>query len=211
MARIGIFGGTFNPIHVGHLMLAEEARLAAALDEVILIPSGESYFKDPAQIASREDRLEMTRLACAGRYRVSDMETRREGPSYTAVTCAELRAERPEDQLFLILGADSLREIEHWRDPQAIFDAVTLLAFTRGGEEKAALAVQATRLRNIYGARVTIIDAFSLEISSSEIRGWIRGGHAFRHLVTEPVYQYIMAHGLYGARGGQTHEDAHGI
>ena len=111
MARIGIFGGTFNPIHVGHLTLAEEARLSAGLDRILLIPSGESYLKDPRQIAPRQDRLQMARLACAGRYEVSDLEIRREGPSYTAVTCAELRAMYPEDALVLILGADSLMEI----------------------------------------------------------------------------------------------------
>ena len=201
MARIGIFGGTFNPIHVGHLMIAEEARISARLDEVVLIPSGESYFKDPSQIASQRDRLLMTRLAAAGRYAVSNMEIRREGPSYTSVTCAEYRAEHPGDELFLILGADSVMEIETWRDPQAIFDAVKLLAFTRGGEEAGALFEKAGALRKKYGARIEIVDAFSLEISSSELRGWIREGHAFRHLVTEPVYQYIREHGLYGFNG----------
>lgn len=198
MARIGLFGGTFNPIHVGHLTIAEEARLSAGLDRVIFIPSGDSYFKDPRQIASREDRLQMTRLACGDAYEVSDIETRREGPSYTAVTCRAFKEMYPEDALFLILGADSVLEIDRWRDPGAIFDAVTVLAFTRGGEDAAALRAEAERLREKYRARIDIIDVFTLDVSSSDIRRFIAGGHAFRHLVSEPVYRYIKEHGLYG-------------
>ena len=197
MARIGLFGGTFNPIHVAHLTIAEEARLAAGLDRVIFIPSGESYFKNPLEIASREDRLAMTRLACGGIYEVSDIETRREGPSYTAVTCRAFRERYPEDALFLILGADSLLEIERWRDPAVIFRSVAILAFTRGGQDAAAFAAEAARLRQKYGADIRIIDIFSLDVASSDIRRWIAGGHAFRHLVTEGVYQYIHEHMLY--------------
>ena len=197
MARIGLFGGTFNPIHVGHLTIAEESRLAAGLDRVIFIPSGESYFKDPGEIASREDRLQMTRLACGSVYEVSDVETRREGPSYTAETCRVFREMYPEDDLFLILGADSLLEIERWRDPAAIFDVVTVLAFTRGGTDNGAFEAEARRLREKYGARIRIIDVFALNIASSDIRRHIAGGHAFRHLVTGGVRDYICEHGLY--------------
>lgn len=200
MARVGLFGGTFNPIHVGHLTLAEEARLAAGLDRVIFIPSGESYFKDPSAVASREDRLEMTRLACGSLYEVSDIETRREGPSYTAVTCRAFRERYPEDELFLILGADSILEIDRWRSPEAIFDAVTVLAFTRGGADNAAFEAEARRLRQVYGARIRVIDAFALDVSSSDIRRFIAQGHAFRHLVTEDVYRYIREQKLYGLK-----------
>lgn len=198
MARVGLFGGTFNPIHIGHLTIAEEARTAAALDEVTFIPSGESYLKDPLEIAPREDRYAMTKLACAGRFTVSDIETRREGPSYTADTCRELRQARPEDELFLILGADNLMQIERWHAPQAIFDSATLLAFTRGGQDADAFRRQADHLRARYGARIQIIDVFSLDVSSSQIRRWIAQGHAVRYLVTEPVYQYIRERELYG-------------
>ena len=197
MARIGLFGGTFNPIHIAHLTIAEEACLRAGLDRVIFIPSGESYFKDPRQIASREDRLMMTRLACGTVYEVSDMETRREGPSYTAVTCRAFREMYPDDELFLILGADSILEIDRWRDPAAIFEAVSVLAFTRGGQDNAALLAEVGRLRSKYGARIEVIDVFMLDVSSSDIRRFIADGHAFRHLVTEDVYRYIRQRGLY--------------
>ena len=199
MARIGLFGGTFNPIHVGHLTIAAEARRAAGLDRVIFIPSGESYFKDAADVASREDRYTMTRLAVGGLAEVSDTETRREGPSSTAVTCREFRERCPDDELFLILGADSLMEIERWREPEVIFDAVTVLAFTRGGQDTEALRAEAEHLRSAYGARIELIDVFSIELSSSDIRRWIAEGHACRHMVTGPVYDYIVARGLYGA------------
>ena len=197
MARIGLFGGTFNPIHIAHLTIAEEACLRAGLDRVIFIPSGESYFKDPRQIASRVDRLMMTRLACGSVYEVSDMETRREGPSYTAVTCRAFREMYPDDELFLILGADSILEIDRWRDPAAIFEAVSVLAFTRGGQDNAALLAEVERLRIKYGARIEVIDVFMLDVSSSDIRRFIADGHAFRHLVTEDVYRYIRQKGLY--------------
>ena len=197
MARIGLFGGTFNPIHIAHLTIAEEACLRAGLDRVIFIPSGESYFKDPRQIASREDRLMMTRLACGTVYEVSDMETRREGPSYTAVTCRAFREMYPDDELFLILGADSILEIDRWRDPAAIFEAVSVLAFTRGGQDNAALLAEVERLRSKYGACIEVIDVFMLDVSSSDIRRFIADGHAFRHLVTEDVYRYIRQRGLY--------------
>ena len=201
MARIGLFGGTFNPIHVGHLTIAEEARLAAGLDRVIFIPTGESYLKDPAEVASKGDRLEMTRLACGDVYEVSDMETKREGPSYTAVTCREMKKRFPGDELLWILGADSLLDMARWREPETIMEAVTLLAFTRGGADNRAFMVRADQLRREQGAKIEIIETFTLDISSSDIRRFIQEGHAFRHLVTEDVYRYILKKKLYGLEG----------
>lgn len=197
MARVGLFGGTFNPIHVGHLTIAAQARQTAGLDRVIFIPSGESYFKNPADVASREDRLQITRLACGNDFEVSDIESRREGPSYTAVTCRAFREMYPEDELFLIIGADSLLEIDRWRDPAAIFEAVTVLAFTRGGQDTAALHAEADRLREKYGARIEIIGVFSLDIASSDLRRWISEGAVCRYLMTPPVDDYIRQKGLY--------------
>ena len=202
MARIGLFGGTFNPIHVGHLTIAEEARLAGQLDRVIFIPSGDPYMKDPLRLAPRAARLEMVRRAAGvdpDHYAVSDCEVRREGPSYTCETAAAFRAEYPSDERFLILGADSLLEIETWRQPEKIFDAVDVLAFARGGVDGRALRDKAAALRRRYGARIELIETFGLALSASDVRGWIAGGHAFRHLVTEPVYRYILREGLYGA------------
>ena len=202
MAKLGLFGGTFNPIHVGHLMIAEEARLAAGLDRVVFIPSGDSYLKDPSVIASREDRLAMTRLAVADApegFEVSDTETRREGPSYTSETLTAFHDRYPGDALFLILGADSLLELERWRSPETILRLATVLAFTRGGQDEAALRDAAAALERRYGARIRLLSAFSLSVSSSEIRAFAREGHAFWPLVTPRVYRYIQDHGLYVA------------
>ncbi|MGX8705782.1 MAG: nicotinate-nucleotide adenylyltransferase [bacterium] len=197
MARIGLFGGTFNPIHVGHLTIAEEARLAAGLDRVIFIPTGESYLKNSMEVAPKEDRLQMTRLACGDVYEVSDVETRRDGPSYTAVTCRAFRQQFPNDELCWILGADSLLDMARWREPEVIMQTVTLLAFTRGGADNAAFLHRADDLRREQGAKIEIIETFALDIASSDIRRFIREGHAFRHLVTEKVYAYIRERGLY--------------
>ena len=204
MARIGLFGGTFNPIHVGHLTIAEEALLVKRLDKVVFIPSGDPYMKDPKKIAPQADRLEMTRLAVSGastRFAVSDMEIRRDGPSYTSETAAAFRALYPDDELYLILGADSLLEIERWRDPGRIFQNARVLAFARGGVEAAALDGAVQALRDRYGAEIEIISTFALNVSASAIREWLATGHACRYLLTEPVYQYIQDHGLYGAGG----------
>lgn len=197
MARIGLFGGTFNPIHVGHLTIAEEAMRAAGLERVIFIPTGESYLKDPLEVASKWDRLHMTRLACQGIYEVSDLETLREGPSYTAVTCRELKDRYPEDELCWILGADSLLDMDRWREPEAILQLVTLLAFTRGGMDNADFLARVQALRG-RGARIELMDTFTIDLSSTDIRRFVREGHAFRHLVGEGVYGYICQHKLYG-------------
>ncbi|MBR1560762.1 MAG: nicotinate-nucleotide adenylyltransferase [Clostridia bacterium] len=198
MARIGLFGGTFNPIHVGHLTIAEEARLAAGLDRVIFIPTGESYLKDPLEVAPKGDRLEMTRLACGDVYEVSDLEVRRDGPSYTAVTCREFREMYPGDDLYWILGADSLLDMARWRDPEVILDTVTLLAFTRGGMDDSDFLARVEQLRREQNARIEVVDVFQIDVASSDIRHFVREGHAYRHLVTEDVYRYIRKRGLYG-------------
>ena len=198
MARIGLFGGTFNPIHVGHLTIAEEARLAAGLDRVIFIPTGESYLKDPLEVAPKGDRLEMTRLACGDVYEVSDLEVRRDGPSYTAVTCREFREMYPGDDLYWILGADSLLDMARWRDPEVILDTVTLLAFTRGGMDNSDFIERVEQLRREQDARIEVVDVFQIDVASSDIRHFVREGHAYRHLVTEDVYRYIRKRGLYG-------------
>ncbi len=213
MAHIGLFGGSFNPIHVGHLTLAEEARMALHLDSVIFIPSGNPYFKDPASLASQEDRFTMTCLATASRpcFRVSDMEIKTPGPSYTCVTVEAFRRLYPEDFFVLLLGADSLLQIESWKEPARIFDAVEVAVMTRGGYDESLLTAEISRLESRYHARIRLLDSISITLSSSELRSWHREGHGIRHLVTEPVYNYITTHHLYEITKGDLNETIHSL
>ena len=200
--KLGLFGGTFNPIHVGHLMIAEEARLSLGLDRVIFIPTGESYLKDQSVIVSRQDRLEMTRLAvesAGGCFEVSDIEANRPGPSYTCDTLASFRETYPEDTLYLILGADNVPELERWQNAEYILTEAKLVALARGDLDfMERIQEKAAELSERYGADITILSPFSLSVSSTQIRRFVRSGHAFRYLVTDPVYKYICTHGLYG-------------
>ena len=121
--KTGILGGTFDPIHLGHLILAEEAYDAAGLDRVLLVPTGCSYFKEDQKVTDAKTRYEMTLLAAEGteHLQVSDMETNRPGNSYTAVTLRKLREQYPEDELCCIVGADTLVMMSLWKDPETIF------------------------------------------------------------------------------------------
>lgn len=200
MSRVGILGGTFDPIHLGHLITAENAFDAAGLDEVILIPTGCSYFKEDQKVTPALQRYEMTCLAAEGNshLRVTDLETKRPGNSYTAVTLQELQQLRPQDEFFYIVGADTLVMMSMWKDPQAIFDACTLLVETRQDEvTDAGLEDEARKLRVSYGARIVFLPARSIEISSTEIRARVREGKSVRYLVPDRVEKYIREHELY--------------
>lgn len=200
MSRVGILGGTFDPIHLGHLITAENAFDAAGLDEILLIPTGCSYFKEDQKVTPALQRYEMTRLAAEGNshLHVTDLETKRPGNSYTAVTLQELHQLRPQDELFYIVGADTLVMMSMWKDPQTIFEACTLLVETRQDEvTDASLEDEAEKLRAAYGARIVFLPARSIEISSTEIRARVREGRSIHYLVPDCVEQYIREHKLY--------------
>lgn len=200
MKKTGILGGTFDPIHLGHLITAENAWEAAGLDEVLLVPTGCSYFKADQKVTSAGQRYEMTVLAAAGNphLRVSDIEVRRPGNSYTAETLSELKRQNPEDQLYYIVGADTLVMMSMWKDPQLIFDSCTLLVETRQDEVgSAGLLEEAEKLREKYGAEIRMLPSRSIEISSTEIRKRVRMGQSIHYLVPDPVEAYIQEHGLY--------------
>lgn len=198
--KIGILGGTFDPIHLGHLIAAESAYDAAGLDRVLLVPSGVSYFKKDKNVTPAELRFQMTCAAVEGNdhLEVSDIETRRPGNSYTAVTLQELHQVHPDDELYYIVGADTLVQMDTWKDPQIIFDNAVILVQTRKDEaDEDLLQKEADRLRNRYGARIIILPARNIEISSTDIRGRVRNGRSIRYLVTLGVERFIREHGLY--------------
>jgi nicotinate-nucleotide adenylyltransferase len=195
-------GGTFDPIHIGHLILAESAREAADLDEVRFIPSGHSYFKDQRsdRVSSPEDRLEMTRLAIAGNpcFSVSSMEIDRGGDTYTYETMEQLKAEEPETDFYFIAGADSIAQMRTWYRPERLFAVCTILAAVRSDETgDAALLHEIDGLKKDFSAKVNLLPMHNIQISSSEIRSCVRENRSIRYRVPDAVADYIREHALY--------------
>lgn len=200
MKKTGIMGGTFNPIHMGHLIIAEKAREQFALDEVLFLPSGMPYMKDSKEVLPGKIRMEMTGLAIQGNpfFKVSGMEVEREGSTYTYETLEALREQEHDTEYYFILGADSLWTIENWRNPERIFAACHILAAVRDEKSSEDMEKQAAYLKKKFGASIFLLQAGKIEISSSKIRGLRQEGKSIRYLVPEAVYNYIMENGLYG-------------
>ena len=190
--RIGLFGGTFDPPHLGHLVLAECARDRLALDEVRFVPAGEPPHKRRRPVTPTAARLAMVRLAVRGNraFVVSTLEARRHGPSFTIETLRAVRAEAPRARLFLLMGADSLEEFVTWRDPEAILGLATLAVAKRRGRERPAA-------RLARRGRIVWLDNAEIDLSSSLVRARVRRGRSIRYLVPEAVAAYIARHRLY--------------
>ena len=202
LQRLGIFGGTFDPIHLGHLVIAEEARTSLDLDGVLLIPARVSPFKLGLATACAEDRLRMVELAIADNpaFQASRLEIEREGPSYTVDTLRQLRAlYGPRTELFLLMGTDSLATIASWHQAQELVKLAWIVAYTRSG---APLDLEELD-RQVPGlAAVTrLLDAVKLDISSTDIRSRVCAERTIRYLVPPTVEAYIHQHGLYLAEG----------
>lgn len=201
--KTGILGGTFDPIHTGHLLLAEAAYEAAGLDRVILLPTGRSYFKDGTGVTDAQKRLAMVRIAARGNrhLEVLDIEVRRPGKTYTSDTLQELTKRFPEDELFYIIGADTLPQMEHWYQPQIVFQLARILVETRSDEAGSdEVELSARHLREKYGADIRMLPVRNIEISSTEIRSRVREGRSIRYLVPREVEDYIEEQGLYLAQ-----------
>ncbi len=202
--KTGVFGGTFNPIHTGHLILAEQAYSQFKLDRVFIIPSGRSYFKDDIMMPKAEVRYEMCRLACMDNdhFRVLDIEVKRPGNSYTCETLSELKALYPEDEFYYISGEDSLAEIGSFKDPHIIFELATILVSVRPDDGRDMYDMSALRdvikgYERDYGARIEILSTSYIDISSSRIRDHIAGGRSVRYYLPKEVEDYIAKQGLY--------------
>lgn len=197
--KIGILGGTFDPVHRGHLKIAEEARATLDLSEVIFVPAGQPLLKPAHPITPAEHRLQMLRLAIADRpyFRVSAMEIERPGPSYTVDTIAELRGQYgSEDELFFILGWGSLAQLPEWREPSRIIKMCYLVAVPRPGCQRPNLEALAASIPGI-AQRVVFLEKPQVDISASAIRELAARGASIDHLVPEPVADYIRQHKLY--------------
>jgi nicotinate-nucleotide adenylyltransferase len=189
--RRGVLGGTFDPIHLGHLRAAENAREALALDEVLFMPSGNPPHRG-LPLSSGLDRFAMVALATAlhPAWVPSDLELSREGPSYTADTLAALKERRPDDALFLIVGSDTFPEMPTWRDPARVFALCTVAVADRPGAREAAPALDSR-------VRAERVPGPGLAVSATEIRRRVQEGRSVRYLVPDAVADYIGKRGLY--------------
>ena len=197
--KLGVLGGTFDPIHNGHMAVADEVRKRLELDEILFIPTGQPWLKAEKPLTEAKYRTEMVRLAIADRsyYKLSTMEIDREGPSYTVDTMAELKNQCGNgSDLFFILGWDSLAELPEWREPGRIIRLCRLVAVPRPGYKRPDLKMLE---KNIPGLteRVTVLDKPKVDISASDIRERVGRGQAIGGLVPEAVKRYIREKGLY--------------
>ena len=194
--KVGILGGTFDPVHVAHLVLAEQARDQLGLDQVLFVPAGEPWRKAHRTITDATHRLAMLQIALEGNedFALSDIELRRDGPTYTADTLAALAGERLDDAFWFMVGADALADLPHWHEPERIVKHAMLAVAPRDVQE---VNLTALAVPGITPDRIVQFDAPRMAISSSEIRARIAAGRTVRYLVPERVRQYIEAHGLY--------------
>jgi nicotinate-nucleotide adenylyltransferase len=194
-ARIGVLGGTFDPIHNGHLVAASEVAHTLDLHEVIFVPTGQPWQKEDRNLSATEDRYLMTVIATASDplLSVSRVDLDREGETYTVDTLTDLRAQRGADaEFFFIMGADALSGIKTWHNTENLFSLAHFVGCTRPGHpiDKADLP---------DGGDFTLIDLPALEISSTACRDRVRAGRPIRYLVPNGVIQYIAKRGLYRA------------
>ncbi len=199
---IGLFGGSFNPPHIAHCIVAETVRDQFGFEEIWWVPSHHPPHKTDEELASAEHRLAMTQRAVADHpaFRVCDIEIRREGVSYTVDTLRTLQDEYPDVSFWLIIGSDSLRSFGSWHRPDEIIERVPIVVYKRPG---AISSVVDPRFAN----RVHFADAPLLEVAGTEIRARQRSGRSIRYLVPESVRAYIEEHGLYRGKGVREKEN----
>lgn len=201
MAKIGFLGGTFNPIHNGHLYLADSAYKALSLDKVLIVPSGISYFKVNEDVLPKEVRSEMTKLAISDYpyFEFSDIEITRDGNTYTYETLLELADIYKDDQIFFIAGADTLFSIESWKKPDVIFENCTLAVMNRDNSNLFEITEKCNYYFEKYKARTVIIDVNKIDISSTHIRELIHNGcfDELKNMIPDNVFEYIIKNNLY--------------
>ena len=193
--RLGVMGGTFDPIHYGHLVTAEEAVVQFQLDTVVFVPTGQPWMKAHREVSPAEERYLMTVVATASnpRFTVSRIEIDRDGPTYTVETLRQLANEQPDAELYFITGADAILEIVQWKDPDEALSLAHFIAATRPGHDLSRLEAAAAE----HHPRVSVMKIPALAISSSDIRQRVHEGRAIRYLLPEGVKSFIEKAGLY--------------
>ena len=197
--NIGVLGGTFDPVHQGHIKVAEEVRTQLNLGATLFVPAGQPWLKMDIPISPAEHRVDMVRLALADRpyFKLSTIEIERDGPSYTVETIAELKSQLGDgDELFFILGWDSLAELPQWKEPGQLAEMCHLAAVPRPGYQRPSLKSLEAAIPGI-SKRVMFMDNPEIDVSASAIRERVARGLSVRHLVPEPVNRYIKEHKLY--------------
>lgn len=199
--RIGIFGGSFDPVHLGHLWIAEAARERLSLDQVSWIPAATSPLKPGGPIAGDEERMRMIRLAISGnpQFVLDDREIRRGEVSYTVDTISEIKAGQPEADLYLIIGSDSLASLDRWHEPKRLLGLVRLAVISRGGEPPIDFSVLEDLADPVcqQSVRDHVVPMPRIEISSSELRRRIQAGKSIRYQTPAAVEAMIEASKLY--------------
>lgn len=193
--RLGVMGGTFDPVHHGHLLTAEEAAVQFGLDKVVFVPTGQPWMKEQLDVSGAEHRYLMTVIATASnpRFAVSRTEIDRVGPTYTVDTLRSLKEENARAELFFVTGADAMLEIFQWKDPAEILSMAHFIAATRPGYDIAHFEAEAPTAH----PNVSVMNIPALAISSTDIRQRVREGRPIRYLVPEGVKSYIEKAGLY--------------
>ena len=197
--KIGIFGGTFDPVHLGHVSLAEDACEQAGLKEVIMVPARIQPFKQDKHTASGHDRLRMLALEAEGndRITVSSYELDNEGVSYTYLTLRAMQERHPDDELYFICGADSLLKIHTWMNADELLTSYSYIIGARPGYKENEVQEQIQRLHETYGTNIILINNKQMDISSTEIRDRLAAGQSASDLISPKVERYIKEHELY--------------
>ena len=202
--RVGVLGGTFDPVHNGHLIIAEEAQAKLGLAKIIFIPAGRPWFKDGENVSDMGRRLAMLELAVNGNpsFEIDTLELEREGATYTIDTIEELRKRMGEGvELFFILGIDALSELGRWKNPERLAAMCNFATMRRPGFTELDLESMEREVSGVSG-KVHILDNVQVDISSSDIRERVERGQSIRYLVPPAVRSYIEEHGLYRAQCG---------
>ncbi|MBL4885145.1 MAG: nicotinate-nucleotide adenylyltransferase [Planctomycetaceae bacterium] len=197
--KLGIFGGTFDPVHIGHLILAEAVREACVLDEVRFLPAYSPPHKQSREISPGKQRVDMLEFATAGfpEFVVDQRELKRQGTSYTVDTLAELKQEFPDAELHFLMGADSLIDLPTWREPQRIAELAKIIAVNRNNSSREDLEQVVKQLPVAVQAAITIVDIPEIAVSASDLRSRISENRSIRFLTPRPVERYIQEQSLY--------------
>ena len=195
--KIGIVGGTFDPIHIGHLLIGETAKNSLGLDLVIYIPSGCSYMKE--KVSDATHRYHMTKIATEGNpdFTVSDIEIKKTGPTYTFETMIALKETYPDSQFFFIVGADIVFSISSWKNPNLVLENVILAVFARDGFELTSLEQELSLLEQKFQAKYSLFHLDRFDVSSSDLRMRLMDKKSVKYLIPDKVIEYIHEYNLY--------------